>query len=629
MKSKLLAGILLLLGLLVGQEAAAQIIDDTTKVLYSPKTTLRLYENDVLEGRYLQQRIDTSIRNMHDTRFWYHDTVYYQHLGNMGTAAKPILFRLPDKIGVRLGKNVFNRYAYNPATLNYYDTRSPYSHLYYIQGQRGEQVFEATHARNIHSRWNVGVAYQIVTGNRQIGVSNLRRDGYVSHQAVKAFTHYRSEDGKYDLFANYTHLNHEQIENGGIRPGPNDTQDDLFRYQAEVTNLNQAATRELRSNYHLLHIYKLAGEDLKLYHNLDWGRQRDNFQDDEIPRDATDGRSLIFYPDTIYSSRRTDDRTNYRELQNVFGVTGNNKLSFYKAYVKHRSSKIQYSVLKTADRDTTTVTDADRFNQLFVGGQLRLFYGPALISIDGEFQMTRDYQVSATAKLGPLQGKVARVLRSPSLIEQRVLSNHFQWNKDFNNSVTDRIEATYSGKLGDRQFVRLTGHYNAIKRHIYFNELAEPQQAAANQQLFGGELQHHIRFGPVHFENFVAYTNTSEAPLIRIPEWLVDSKVYFASNLFKSALFTQFGVQMYLPTEYRADAYMPVTQQFYLQDEFLIKTYPVIDVFLNADIKSLNIFLKMSHVNEGLMQDPGYFVTPYYPGMRRSFIFGVKWMFFD
>jgi hypothetical protein len=66
----------------------------------------------------------------------------------------------------------------------------------------------------------------------------------------------------------------------------------------------------------------------------------------------------------------------------------------------------------------------------------------------------------------------------------------------------------------------------------------------------------------------------------------------------------------------------------HLQNDFWIGSYPVVDIFLTADIKTLNVFLKMSHINEGLT-DPGYFVTPFYPGMRTSFIFGIKWMFFD
>lgn len=607
-------------------QAQSQIIDDTTRVLFSPRTTLQLYENDVLEGRYLQQRIDTSIHNMHNERFWYHDTAYYQHLGNVGTAAKPMLFRLPQRIGARLGKNVFDRYAYRPDQINYYDTRSPYTHLFYIQGQRGEQVFEATHARNITPRWNIGVAYQVITGNRQIGLSNLRRDGYLSSQGAKLFTHYSTENGNYHLFANFTHLNHEQIEFGGLQPDL----ENRFAFRNAITNLSQASTREFRNNLHLLHLYKLAGENLKLYHRFDRGNQRNIFQDDAIPRSDDEGRTPIFYPQVFSALNRTDDRTLYSETENEAGVTGNSKLSFYKAYAKLRNSSLDYSVLSTAQQDDAEFYRESRenLNQLFVGGELRLTYGKALLSAEGEFQMTNDYRVSGTAKLGPLQGRLTRVLRSPSLIERRMVSNHFEWLNDFNNSVTDRVEGTIGGKIGDRQFLRFTGHYNRIKRHIYFDELAVPRQMAGNQQVFGAELQHHVRFGKFHLESFVAYTNTDDAAVIRIPTWLFDTKVYFEGPLFRRALVGQFGVQVHTPSDYYADAYMPVTQQFHLQNNFLIEAYPVADVFITADIRSLNVFLKMSNVAQNLTA-PGYFTTPYYPGLQTSFVFGIKWMFFD
>ena len=73
---------------------------------------------------------------------------------------------------------------------------------------------------------------------------------------------------------------------------------------------------------------------------------------------------------------------------------------------------------------------------------------------------------------------------------------------------------------------------------------------------------------------------------------------------------------------------MPVTQQFHLQNSFTTKTYPVFDLFVNADIKTMNVFVKMAHANYDLWE-PGYYETPGYPGLRRSFTFGLKWMFFD
>nr|WP_262921668.1 putative porin [Pontibacter ruber] len=619
---------MLILGLVVSAPVAAQVIDDSTRVLYSPKTTLQLYERDVLQGRYIEQRVDTSINNMYNERYWFHDTTFFQHLGNVGTAAQPLLFRMQRNIGVRYGKNAFDRYAYDAENINYFDTRSPYSHLYYVQGQRGETLFEGTYARNITPRLNAGIAYQILTANKQLGPSN---DGLIDNQAVKAFTHYRSKNKRYDLFANFTHLNQEQIEQGGIRPGPEDTQDSLFRYELETVYLNQAASQEMRNKVHALQILKLAGENLKVYHTLDWQKQSNEYQDSQFP---TGDELNIFYKNYLFDSTRTKDETSYRELQNAVGFTGNTDISFYQAYIKHRNARINYSVLQalTIGEDSVinqTRTEESNFNQILVGGQLRLNYGKkALILVDGEFQLTRDYRVLAQGKLGPFTLSQEHVQRSPSLVEQRMLSNHFEWRNDFTTEVTDQSRFGFESKLGERQFLRLGAHYTNIKRHIFFNEEALPQQLSGNQRLYGAELTHHIRFGGLHFENFVAYTNTDKAETIRIPEWLVDSKLYFQGFIFKKALLGQIGAEMYLPTGYKADAYMPVTQQFYLQNGFQVKTYPVVDVFIAADIRSLNVFLKMSNVGDELFA-PGYFVTPYYTGMRRSFVFGLKWMFFD
>jgi hypothetical protein len=98
--------------------------------------------------------------------------------------------------------------------------------------------------------------------------------------------------------------------------------------------------------------------------------------------------------------------------------------------------------------------------------------------------------------------------------------------------------------------------------------------------------------------------------------------------LFKKALFGQVGLEGFMMDDFKADAYNPVLQQFYLQNQFTVSSYPVVDFFITADIKNFNVFLKMAHVNQGYPDD-GYFTSPYYTGMKRSFIFGLKWMFFD
>lgn len=626
--------------LLAGQAAYAQIIDDSTQVLYSPKTVLQLYEQDVLRGRYTESMIDTSLTNMQNERYWYNDTTFYQHLGNVGTAAHPTLFQMPDKIGVRLGKNIFDRYAYDPGKINYFNTLSPYTHLYYVQGGRGEQVFEALHTRNITPRWNFGVAYQILSAEHQIGPGAQGRDnGMLDNQAVKAFTHYRSENEKYDLFFNYTFMKVEQVETGGIDPSPTDlTQDDLDGYEEEAVYLNQAQSEESRGNFHLLHIYRLAKENLKVYHNLDYLRQRNEYADDNIPTLLRSGGSYL-YPLLLNSLGRAEEVTEYKELENKFGLTGNNKLSSYNAYVKLRNANMFYSTLDSIQGlpDSVLATGNvfrrrsvdQNFNQVFLGGDIRIFYKDLAELIgEAEYQLAGDYRLKATARLGGAYGMLQRTLYSASRVQEFMIGNSYNWDEDFANIVIDRVGAGLHQRIGRRQYVKLDGNYTNIKRWVYFNENAVPQQASGNQRFWGATLDHRIHFGPVHFENFVAYTNTDEANQIRVPEWLWETKVYVQGFLFKKALFSQLGVQSTMFSDYKAYMYMPVTHQFFVQNDFTVQAYPVVDVFLNADIKTVNLFLKMSHVNFDVTE-PNYFLTPYYPGMRRSFVFGLKWRFFD
>nr|WP_304608435.1 putative porin [Pontibacter anaerobius] len=628
--------------LLVNTGAFAQIIDDSTKAIYGPKTVLKLYEQDVLEGRYEAVPIDTTLDNLHNERYWFNDTSFYQHLGNIGTAATPMLFHMPEKIGVRLGKNVFDRYAYDPQSINYYDTRSPYTHLKYVQGGRGEQVFEVLHTRNINPRWNFGVAYQILSADQQIGPgSQGRTKGMLDNQAVKAFTHYRSENEKYDLFFNYTFMKVEQIETGGIDTTGR-TADEFERYEEAPVYLSQASNEESRNNLHLTHIYRLAKENLKVYHTFDYYRQRNEFVDDGIPQTLTGDNRSYLYPQFRYSAARTNDATEFKELENTFGLTGNNKLSSYKAYVKLRNAGTTYSVIDSIGTAASlpdsllqsgnvfkTLSYDENYNQVFIGGDVRLFYKElAELTGKAEYQLAGDYRIKGTARLGGAYGTLERVLYSPSRIHNFMVSNHYAWNNDFGNIVIDRIGAGLHQKIGKRQYVKLDGHYTNAKRWIYFNEAAVPVQASGNQRFWGGSISHKIHFGPLYFDNFVAYNNTDEANNILMPEWLAESKVYLQGPLFKNALYLQLGVQGTYASEYYSYGYMPVTQQFFVQDDFAVQGYPVAEVFLNADIKTVNVFLKMSHANYELTE-PVYFLTPYYPGMRRSFVFGLTWRFFD
>src|SRR5690554_6249188 len=92
-------------------------------------------------------------------------------------------------------------------------------------------------------------------------------------------------------------------------------------------------------------------------------------------------------------------------------------------------------------------------------------------------------------------------------------------------------------------------------------------------------------------------------------------------SMYKSAWMYRSG--------YYADAYMPATQQFYLQDDFNVFAYPVVDAFFNFRIKRTRVLFRYNHANSYAMRQPGYFVTPYYTGLNSMLDLGINWSFFD
>ena len=597
----------------------AQITNDTTVQLYSPRTTRVFHEKAFFRGNYEELPVDTSLTNFASSLYWFSDTTFQQTLDNVGLATKPIFPRLPNRIGVRLGRNVYDTYGYYSDELAYFNTRSPYTKLEYIQGSLGEGIFEAEFSRNIKPWWNAGIAYHRVSSNKQIG-STVRRDPQVDNNGVKIYTHLQSTNNRYHLFANYLHMNHLLTESGGVRPEPGETRGDLFDFQSERTWLTQATARDVRHSFHIGQTYALLGDWVKLFYNFDERKQSNRFDDLSLAdKYIGTGREkrLIFYPNEInQDSTQTRNRSIYHEVENTAGITGNQKLFFYSAYLKNRSAKVERLSLNTR-----------RFNQTFVGGEAELKVNEKInTAVRAEYKLTNEYFAQAEVHFLFLGGQYTRMLYAPDLMQQEYFGNHRKWKNNFDNISGDRVAVWLQGKLW-KNTGRLEIANLSLNNYVFYNQEQLPQQASETQRVSTITLDHKFNLGKLHLDNLAVYANT-DAEFIRVPDWMVNSKLYYQGFILKKALYGQVGVEATFRSDYLADAYSPNLQQFYLQDQFRVENYLILDPFVSVDIKTINIFLKLAHANQGL-SGPGYFTTPYYPGMRRSFIFGLKWMFFD
>jgi hypothetical protein len=141
-------------------------------------------------------------------------------------------------------------------------------------------------------------------------------------------------------------------------------------------------------------------------------------------------------------------------------------------------------------------------------------------------------------------------------------------------------------------------------------------------------VQKDLKLGHIHFNNTINYQTTQNTDIIRLPQYYTFHQLYYEGKLFKKALWLQFGVQARYVSAFKANAFMPATDQFYLQDQKEYGNYVFVDVFLNAQIDRFRFFLLASHINQGL-SGANYMLCPTYAMPDRSLKAGLCWMFFD
>ncbi len=645
----------LLLGLLAVTGARAQVLDDSTKVLYGPKTTRIIYEREVLRDSTAGTPLDTAqiLTRWPQARFWLHDTTFQQDLGAVGTASRPLLYQPNLQLGARLGRNVFDRYARDASAVPYYDTRSPYSFFRVVQSSAGEQVFEISYTRSLQKNFSIGFAYERIASNK-ILASRTTRDGLVEHSNLLLFGRYQTQDERYHLLFNLSNVRHRAIEQGGIWPlttrlpgvtGPDSLGGEvqpynLFKYAQERVYLSQAANNEARDEIYFTQTYRLLGRGLTAYHTFDAKRQYNSYLDMAL---TPVRQNFLFYPvHPVNNLTATLDRAEYRQVENTVGVLGRTSAVEYRLYGRVRKADLVTQRLGPGAglRLVQAAPPRHLAPQVFVGGTAAFNYRKIYaVEAAGEYKFFDEYWLRGTLRTGPLALEVLQSSYAPTLTQQELVGNHYAWHHlpgtdaEFKNTTATHLTARLHlklpdvGGLTDQRFEASASGVN-LANLVYYDTTGTPAQIGTARNLLIIAARHRVALGRVHFDNQATYTRGGDVTGIRIPALVTNSRVYYQSYIFGKALLSQVGAEMYYQSRYRAFDYSPSTQQFYQQNQFTIRNYPVVDIFFSADIKAVTVFLKGAYVNQGILYN-GYFTTPYYSGYPRRFQLGVRWDFFN
>jgi hypothetical protein len=600
----------------------SSIIDDSTKSVYGPKTTRYFYESDYFRNDLQPRTLDSSAWNMHRFNYVQRYNNFYQDLGNIGTASRPIFTEVPETIGATSGFTAYDLY-WNSEPVKYYNSKSPFANVRWILGGKGRSLARITFTRNINPRWNAGFNYRILQIDK-IVARTAKGDKTAKSNYFDFFTSYQSKDSTYSLLFNARRDFMQLDENGGVKTDEYFSYSDFFQALNISTWLTKAESNDKRGALHLFHQLDFA-RGLQLYHISDLYRQINRFNDEES--------NNAYYDFTVVDSAQTRDRTAFKSFRNEVGVKGSLFKLFYNGYAALRKYSIDYKYIY----EDNFYLDTDKWEG-YVGGRIGLQLD-SLVEVKGwaEWMLDDRYIIQGSIKTKWFEASAKRSVSTPAFLPQAYRGSHDLWINYFGNVQGTELKGNliYESKI----FSIYPGvRFSTFKNYIFFKEDVAateqrvlPYQTSGYQTWVSPELNVSVTlFDHLTLKGQGIYTrileNSDDA--MQFPELFVNGQLAYADIWFKGNFDFQFGFDTHWKSSYYAPGYDVTTQQFFTQQRYLAPAFPILDIFLNARIKRARIFVKY---NNALKTFTSYanVPTPFYPGIGSLIDFGFDWSFFD
>lgn len=643
----------------------SSIVDDSTKMVYSPETTEYTTLDKLKAGYNNFEKADTALFDYH-RRFDPVDQSDFliQDLGNIGTAIRPMFFDIPETVGVRSGYNMYDYYYTKPSERKFFNTKSPHSWFTIFWGGKGRSVTEAGYTRNISPQWNFGFDVKSILVDKIIG-RERRGDRNVESMSYNLYSWYRSKDLKYLAMVSYSRMKHQVHEMGGVLTDSVNTPPEFFFERIANSTLQDARSIETRNEVFAHQRYSFT-DLFGVFHSLNFGRQVNEF----ITRKGKEPYYNFGIP-VIESVRDTiSDKSKLRTIENKVGFTGRGDDFYYEVYYKARHYRQFYKYLYPY-ASGINIAGREDYGGLLLGGDIdSLIFG----SYRAEYLSNGNFRsdLELTSKYGGISW--VRSIWAPSFIHQGYLGHYDYWSNDFENvnAYDTRAYLQYETKnFAIRPNIRLQSFDNftyfrdvtAISRYDQIlgaidrliggfpeeqsyrlvNRMLEqkiqegdtllnviPVQDTSTVNITTPGLELNVRFNNIYFNTFGRYTMiSSDLPHgFAIPKLHINTRVGYTNIFFNGNLQLQGGLDIHWQSTYYAQGYDPVIQQFYVQREVPVKDYWLFNAFVNVKINRGRAFIKVNNLRK-FFNDVGYFVTPYYPGINSLIDIGFNWDFYD
>lgn len=590
-------------------------------------------EVDTFPIQFFFKDIPNQIFNHDDTSLGYQFMQYdparrleheWVHLGNLGSAARPILFTPQRNTGLDLGLHSYDLYKKSFSKIRLYQLNTPITQLFFTQGRGQENsMMQGLLSRNFSKGLHANIDYQRIN---HLGIYRHQKNRNTALSSTLWYQHPRQ---KWDLFLSYIYNKIDAEDNGGVLTieslqsiGDNPATEgnrgvvDVF--------LDQARTRNRENNVELKLNYYLDKIPLDTLSTI----AKTQLIESSISYSSKDFVSFDSSVDSAYySDYFIDDRGLRRSMSLAqFSIDFSyawrfNDSSYFRPFVK---AGLQYDRnILTEDLHESTINNLHLFGEfnkkLWPGGEVRASLKSYFAANAGDLELSGKILQRIRGHL--LVGTISIERFKPNRIEQQLLIN----NEDFwVNNFKNPSYLLWSGEwINERHHWKIGFNNYLLNNWTYYDQTRRPQQINNTEVVLSVHVEKLFKFGKWRTYHYVLFQEASNES-IPLPTLYLKSAIYLSTYIFKNAMLFQPGLDLRWNSSYQAPGYFSLTNQFYNQSSVSVGEYPLLDVFVNLKVSSFRAFFKMENITSYLT-DEVYIQNAIYPYFDASFRLGINW----
>ena len=595
---------------------------------YSPAYYYHIHS--LFPATITQTLIDTSVNHPYNEDVSLRSRNLYAHLGSFGQANFSMNFSFCRKHGLNYKTLPYNTYLRTLENWRFYRLDEIYTHLQYNFANGKENHFSVEHAQQITEDLHFALALESVISEGRYVMQKMRAVN------LGGSLRYKLPSGRYGFNACYLLNLINPQENGGI------VDDAEFKGNIPPRSINvrftnmQASNRLFQNTFFFRHYLALSGkskdssEIIKnklgyLVHDIEFSSTKNVF--------SANNSNPAYFDMFLFDTNMTLDQTRYLRVRNSLFWSTNmpedtlpDKKNFirFSAGIVYDFHQFKDTLNRFQDNQLTPVgvLSVKLFNRLHINANAMITlngYNAGDITIEGQIGM--DFLHKENPK-HQLIANVGFYNYSPDYFYTHLLANNYRWENNLKKQQTMTLGISWQ-----HQGYSIGMNYYTLNNYTLLDETSRPMQIENFVNVY--QLAAYIPFQVKGFGlNSNVYLQYADDDHIRMPVFAIRQTVYYGFQMFKKALYLQFGFDFLYNTDYYANAYNPVLQQFYLQNDTKVGNYGYLDFFLRGKIGRFQVQFKLTHFWAGLFGKV-YYLVPHYPTKDLGFSVGIAWRFHD